>query len=107
MPISPLISAETFFFGACEMTDEVLALSIEPDFLQQVALEIDCPHPDRVELLSGFKVRDRQLQSIFQSIQTEIHQSKWGNQLYLDSLHFNVGSTVKVTLPNSFASIRE
>ncbi|MBD2054749.1 helix-turn-helix transcriptional regulator [Oculatella sp. FACHB-28] len=81
-----LIPACTSFFGACEMIDEVLALSIDPDFLQQMALEIGCPHPERLELLSGFKIRDRQLQSIFQFIQTEIQQTKWGNQLYLDSL---------------------
>lgn len=81
-----LIPAYTPFLGACEMQDEVLVLSIEPDFLQQMVLEIDYPHPEQVELLSGFKVRDRQIQSIFQSIQTEMQQTRWGSKLYLDSL---------------------
>lgn len=81
-----LIPAQTPLFGACETTDEVLALIIDPIFLQRVALETNCPHPERVELLSVLKKRDRQIQFIVQSIQGEMQQAKWGSQLYLDSL---------------------
>lgn len=81
-----LIPAQTPLFGACETTDEVLALSIDPIFLHRVALETNCPHPERVELLSVLKTRDRQIQCIVQLIQSEMQQAVWGSSLYLNSL---------------------
>jgi AraC family transcriptional regulator len=81
-----LIPAATPFFGTCSTTDEVLALSFDPAFLYQVALETNCPHPERIELFSLFKARDRQIQFIVQSIHGEMQQTKWGSDLYLDSL---------------------
>jgi AraC family transcriptional regulator len=81
-----LIPAEVPLFGACETTDEVLAFTIDPIFLRQVALETNCPDPDRVELLSVVKTRDPQIESIVLSIQDEMQQATWGSRLYLDSL---------------------
>ncbi len=63
-----------------------MALIIDPIFLHQVALETNCPYPERVELLSVLKTRDHQIQCIVQSLQSEMHQSSWGSGLYLDSL---------------------
>ncbi|NEQ28962.1 MAG: helix-turn-helix transcriptional regulator [Microcoleus sp. SIO2G3] len=81
-----LIPAEVSLFGACETTDEILALIIDPMFLRQVALETNCPYPDRIELLSVLKTRDPQIEFILLSCQKEMQQARWGSRLYLDSL---------------------
>ncbi len=81
-----LIPAKAPFFGACETTDEVLALIIDPTFLSRMSLEANCPHSEQVELLSVIKTRDLQIGFVVQSIHTEIQQTRWGSRLYLDSL---------------------
>jgi AraC family transcriptional regulator len=81
-----LIPAKTPFFGACETTDEILALIIDPTFLRRISLEANCPHSEQVELLSVIKTRDLQIGFIAQSIHSEIQQTRWGSRLYLDSL---------------------
>jgi AraC family transcriptional regulator len=81
-----LIPAELSLFGACETTDEILALIIDPIFLRQVALETNYPYPERIELLSVLKTRDPQIECIVLSCQKEMEQARWGSRLYLDSL---------------------
>jgi len=79
-----LIPAGVPFSGACEITDEVLAFTIEPAFLERLSLAADYPHA--IELISTFKHRDPHIEGIAQSIQREIQTASWGNRLYLDSL---------------------
>jgi AraC family transcriptional regulator len=79
-----LIPAGVPFSGACETTDEVLAFTIDPAFLERLSLEADYPHA--IELISTFKHRDSHIEEVAQSIQREIQTADWGNQLYLDSL---------------------
>ena len=81
-----LIPANTPSFGAWESNDESLILIIQPMFLREIALELNFPNSDRVELLSVLKTRDFQLESIVLLIQNEIQQQNWGSSLYLDSL---------------------
>jgi AraC family transcriptional regulator len=81
-----LIPAEASLFGACEMSDEILAFIIEPIFLLQVALETNCRYPERVEFLSVLKTYDPQIEFIALSVQREIQQARWGSSLYLESL---------------------
>lgn len=81
-----LIPAEASLFGACEMSDEILAFIIEPIFLLQVALETNCRYPDQIELLNVLKTRDPQIEFIALSVQREIQQAIWGSKLYLESL---------------------
>lgn len=83
-----LIPAEVPLFGACETSDEILALIIAPIFLQQVALETNCRYANRVELLSVLKTRDPQIECIALSVQREIQQAIWGSKLYLESLAY-------------------
>ena len=79
-----LIPAGVPFSAACATTDEVLAFTIEPAFLERLSLEADYPHA--IELISTFKHRDPHIEGITQSIQQEIQIADWGNRLYLDSL---------------------
>lgn len=81
-----LIPAEVSLFGACKTSDEILAFIIAPIFLQQVALETNCCHDNRVELLNVLKTRDSQIECIALSVQREIQQAFWGSKLYLESL---------------------
>ena len=79
-----LVPNQTPLIGMCDTTDEVLAVMIEPRFLEQIAIESN--FPSSVELVRSFKQRDRTFELIIQSMQTEIQQANWGSQIYLDAL---------------------
>jgi AraC family transcriptional regulator len=81
-----LLPAGVPAFWHWEATDEALAVSIHPTFLQQTALETDCLNPNKLELLNTLIARDCQLESIALLFKHEIETNAVGSSLYAESL---------------------
>jgi AraC family transcriptional regulator len=73
-----------FFYW--EIPDEVLALTIHPKVLQQVAAETECLNPDNVNLRSVLLSHDPQLTAIARAFHAEMNQAGIGGRLYVESL---------------------
>ena len=78
--------AEMPFFGRWEGDDRYLQIRIASEFIQSVAREALDMNPDRLELVSEFRTRDRQIESISMLLFAELQQEKLGSKLYIDSL---------------------
>jgi AraC family transcriptional regulator len=77
---------QTSFFGRWDDDDHYLQIRIASDFLQSVATEALEMNPDRLELLSEFRIRDRQIESIGLMLLSELQQDHLGGRLYVESL---------------------
>lgn len=70
-----------------EGDDHYLFVQIPSPFLRQVAREAIEIHPDRVELLPEFCVRNLQIEQILMLLRSELHQGGDGiGRLYIESL---------------------
>jgi AraC family transcriptional regulator len=54
--------------------------------IQNVAIEALELNPDRLELLSEFRIRDRQMKAIAMMLLAELQQENLGSKLYIESL---------------------
>jgi AraC family transcriptional regulator len=78
--------AQMPFFARWDSDDRYLQIRIASRFIQQVAreaLEID---PERLELLSEFRTRDPQIESLGMLLLAELKQKNLGGKLYIESL---------------------
>jgi AraC family transcriptional regulator len=78
--------AQMPFFARWDSDDRYLQIRIASRFIQQVAreaLEID---PQRLELLSEFRTRDPQIESLGMLLLAELKQENLGGKLYIESL---------------------
>ncbi len=78
--------AKVPFFGRWDSDDNYLQIRIASEFIQNVARESLKINPDRLEFLSEFRIRDRQIESIAMMLLAELKQENLGSKLYIDSL---------------------
>lgn len=83
-----LAPAATLSFHAweCDRADEAIALSIDPQHLQQLAAENDILHPERLELRPILQTRDPQIEAFATTFRAELCQPQLGSRLYSESL---------------------
>lgn len=78
--------AEVPFFARWDGNDHYLQIRIASRFIQNVATETITNNPDQLELLSEFRTRDPQLESIGMLLLAELKQENLGGRLYIESL---------------------
>jgi AraC family transcriptional regulator len=78
--------AKTPFFARWDGDDHFLQIRIASGFIQSVAQEALAMNPDRLELLSEFRIRDRQIESLGLMLLSELQQENLGGRLYIESL---------------------
>jgi AraC family transcriptional regulator len=70
-----------------EGEDHFLQIQIEPQFLQQVAQQIDEVDASSIELVPKFRDRNSNLEHIIMMLHSELTQGRgWGRKLYIESL---------------------
>lgn len=77
--------AKTPFFARWDRDDHYLQIRIASRFIQTVAREIGM-NPDRLELLSEFRTRDPQIESLGMLLLSVLKQENLGGRLYIESL---------------------
>lgn len=83
MSITP---AREPLFARWDDDDHFLEIRIAADFVERIARETLNKHPDQIELLSEFRMRDSQLEAIALMLLTELQQENPGSRLYIESL---------------------
>lgn len=78
--------AKVPFFARWDSDDHYLQIRIASGFIQNVAKEALEMNPDRLELISEFRIRDPQIESIAMLLLAELQQKKLGGRLYIESL---------------------
>lgn len=74
------------FFARWDGDDHYLQIRITSQFIQSVARETIDTNPDRIELRSEFRTRDRQIEVIGMMLLAELKQENLGGRLYIESL---------------------
>jgi AraC family transcriptional regulator len=80
-----LPAGESGFFS-WESADECVSFMVEPQILQQTALEIECLTTDKLELQPILKADDPQLHTIALQFKQEMQNNALGGELYSESL---------------------
>lgn len=80
-----LSSGQSGFFH-WESTDETLLFMLDPNFLQEIALETGCLNPNQVEILPVIHNNDPQLKAIAYLFLQEMTHGGIGSSLYQDSI---------------------
>ncbi|WP_019502060.1 helix-turn-helix domain-containing protein [Pseudanabaena sp. PCC 6802] len=78
--------AQVPFFARWDSDDRYLQIRIASQFIQNVARETIDSSPDRLELLTEFRVRDPQIEAIAMMLLSELQQENPGSRLYIESL---------------------
>lgn len=78
--------AKVPFFARWDGEDRYLQIRITSQFIQTVARETIDINSDRLELISQFRTRDRQLEAIGMMLLAELEQENLGGRLYVESL---------------------
>jgi AraC family transcriptional regulator len=73
-------------FFSWESTDEVVSFMVEPQILQQTALEIGCLGADKLELQPILMAADPQLYNLALQFKQELQNNFLGGELYSESL---------------------
>jgi AraC family transcriptional regulator len=73
-------------FFSWESTDEAVAFVVEPQILQQTAMEIGCLGADKLELQPIIKAADPQLHALALQFKQELQNNFLGGELYSESL---------------------
>ncbi len=74
------------FFTRWDSEDRYLQIRITSQFIQTVGRETIDINSDRLELISEFRTRDRQLEVIGMMLLAELKQENLGGRLYVESL---------------------
>jgi AraC family transcriptional regulator len=74
------------FFARWDGEDHYLQIRIASGFIQTVAREALAINPDRLELLTEFRIRDPQIEAIGTMLLTELQQGNLSSRLYIESL---------------------
>jgi AraC family transcriptional regulator len=77
--------AKVPFFARWDDADHYMQIRIAAQFLQSVAQEALNLNADRLELISEFRIRDRQIEAIGTMFLTEL-AAEHSSRLYIDSL---------------------
>jgi AraC family transcriptional regulator len=80
-----LPAGESGFFS-WESTDECVSFMVEPQILQQTAMEIGCLGADKLELQPIIKAADPQLYNLALQFKQELQNNFLGGELYSESL---------------------
>lgn len=83
MSITP---ARESLFARWEDNDHFVEIRIAADFIESIARETLNKNPSQIELLSEFRVRDRQIEAIALMLLSELQQENPGSRLYIESL---------------------
>lgn len=83
-----------------EGEDHYLAVQISAEFLKSLSQEVELD-ADRIEFVTEFQVRDRQLEQTLMLLRTELHQGG-GSPLYVESL----ANVLAVNLLRDYSSIQ-
>lgn len=78
--------ANTPLFVRWSGNENCLQIRLTTEFFQSIAKETLNRHPDCLELLPGFQIRDSQLEAITMMLFAEFQQDHFNNGLYFDSL---------------------
>jgi AraC family transcriptional regulator len=78
-------AGESGFFS-WESVDEAISFMVEPQILQQTALEIDCLTAGKLELQPIIKAADPQLHTLALQFTQEMQNNALGGELYSESL---------------------
>ena len=73
-------------FARWDSDDRPMQIPIASRFIESVAVEAFEMNPERLELLSEFRTRDRQIESIGIMMLSELQQENLGGRLYIESL---------------------
>ncbi|NJL20748.1 MAG: helix-turn-helix transcriptional regulator [Leptolyngbyaceae cyanobacterium SM1_3_5] len=85
-----------------EGDDHYLNVQLPALFLKSVAEEVVELDFDRVELVTNFRLRDRQLEQTLLLLRAELHKGGWGGRLYVESL----ATVLAVSLLREYSSLR-
>jgi AraC family transcriptional regulator len=94
-------AGETSFFS-WESTDEVVSFMVEPQILQQTALEIGCLGADKLELQPILMAADPQLYTLALQFKQELQNNFLGGELYSESLANLFNCSVTTVLPRPY-----
>lgn len=77
-----------YYSASCswETTDEVVSITMKPDFLSDIAEQLECLNPDKIELTPILKNRDPLLGQIVASFLREMNTEGLGGRLYSETL---------------------
>jgi AraC family transcriptional regulator len=78
--------APSFHYWECDRADEAIAFYINPQLLQQIALENDLAYAGRIELRPIAHTRDPQIEAIATAFRSEMYNGELGGKLYTESL---------------------
>ncbi len=78
--------ANTMLFTQAGGDVQIVQIRLQDAFMRQVAGETLGQDGDHIELVQAFQARDHQIDAIATMLLAELHQSSFGNQLYVDSL---------------------
>jgi AraC family transcriptional regulator len=81
-----LLPAGEHGFFSWESTDEVVSFVVEPQILQQTAMEIGCLGADKLELQPILMADDPQLYTLALQFKQELQNNSLGGELYSESL---------------------
>ncbi len=94
--------AQMPFFARWDSNDRYLQIRVPSHFIQNVAREALNLNPDRIELVSEFRVRDPQIEAIASLFLNELQQENVGGKLYIDSL----SNVLAVHLIRQYATVQ-
>jgi AraC family transcriptional regulator len=80
-----LPAGESGFFS-WESSDECVSFMVEPQILQQIAVEIGCLGADKLELQPIIKAADPQIHTLALQFKQELQNNSLGGELYSESL---------------------
>lgn len=81
-----LLPAGLSAFWSWEGTDEVMIFILEPNFLQQIALESNCLNPQEIKLKPIVYAHDPTLAALSLTFRQEMASNEIGGRLYNESL---------------------
>jgi AraC family transcriptional regulator len=73
-------------FARWDDDDHFVEIRIAADFIESIARETLNKNPGQIELLSEFRVRDRQIEAITLMLLNELQQEHLASRLYIESL---------------------
>jgi AraC family transcriptional regulator len=78
--------AQVPFFAQWDSDDRYLQIRLSSQLIRNVASETINNNPDRIELLTEFRIRDPQIEAIAMMLFSELQQENLGSKLYIESL---------------------
>lgn len=78
--------SDTPLFSQADGDVQIVQIRIRDSFVRNIAEEALNQNGDRIELVPTFQTRDPHIEAIAMMLLSELHQTKFSGQLYIDSL---------------------